>query len=395
MDTQTLPTADHMLDQVRDLEPLLRANKEAAESERRMSDEVSSELCDRGFYRMYRPTSRGGYGFDPVSGFRVVEELSRIDSSVGWNVAIANAQDCFGAYLDNNASAEIFESENTVLAGGLFPPRKAVPVEGGYRVTGKSLFNSNCHAATCFMVEAIVHEGDEPVLDEDGNPRTLVMFIPRSEAEIVDNWDTLGMRGTGSHDVNFDDVFVPRDHSAMLLPLESVDTAYAGPMHRLTVWPAIAINGVPALGIAQAAIDDFIDLAAVKVHAYTKNTLREKQVVQMRLAKAQAKLRAARAYLYNTFDEMWQVANGGDFLTMDQRADCQQASAHATVASAEAVELIHSIAGTAAIRRDSPFERYFRDIHVITQHAFFCENRLDAVGQIRLGLDPNWDFLYF
>ena len=344
---------------------------------------------------MYRPRSRGGLGFDPVSGFRVVEELSRIDSSVGWNIGIANGLDFFAAYLDDKATAEIFESQDTVLAGGLFPPRKAVPVEGGYRVSGKSLFNSNCHAATYFMVEAVIHDGDAPELDDDGNPKTLVIFIPRSEAEIVDNWDTLGMRGTGSHDVNFDDVFVPEDRTAMMLPLEQVDTAYAGPMHRLTVWPAIAINGVPALGIAQAAIDDFIDLAAVKVHAYTKNTLREKQVVQLRLAKAQAKLRAARAYLHNTFNEMWQVANGGDFLTMDQRADCQQASAHVTVASAEAVELIHSIAGTAAIRRDSPFERYFRDIHVITQHAFFCESRFEAVGQIRLGLDSTWDFLYF
>ena len=92
---------------------------------------------------------------------------------------------------------------------------------------------------------------------------------------------------------------------------------------------------------------------------------------------------------------MWDVAVAGDFLTVDQKADCQQAATHAIVAAAEAVELIHSIAGTAAIRNDQPFERYFRDIHVITQHAFVCESRFEAVGQVRLGLDSNWDFLYF
>ena len=203
------------------------------------------------------------------------------------------------------------------------------------------------------------------------------------------------MRGTGSHDVNLQDVFVPESRTAPLLPLEYAAPAYSGPMHRLTFWPPVAINGVPALGIAQAAIDDFIDLAATKVHAYTTNSLRDRQIVQLRVAKAQATLRAARAYLYDTFNEMWEVAVNGDFLTIDQKADCQQAATHAVVASAEAVKLIHAVAGTAAIRKDMPFERYLRDIHVITQHAFVCESRFEAVGQIRLGLDSNWDFLYF
>ena len=396
MDAEAVPTADDLIADIREFEPLLRAEKEKAEVERRMSNRVVNELRRRDYYRMYRPRERGGLGFDPVSGFRVVEELSRIDSAVGWNVAIANACECFGAYLDDQTTAKIFGPADTVLAGGLFPPRKAVPVEGGFRVSGKSLFNSNCHAANWLLVEALIFDGDEQRLDNDGNPLGLFMFIPSSDAEIIDNWDTLGMRGTGSHDVDIRDVFVPESHTAPLVPLETAGSAaYSGPMHRLTFWPPVAINGVPALGIAQAAIDDFIELAASKVHAYTTNTLRDRPIVQLRLAKAQAKIRAARAYLYDTFNTSWDVAVAGDFLTIDQKADCQQAATHAIVASAEAVELIHSIAGTAAIRKDAPFERYFRDIHVITQHAFVCESRFEAVGQIRLGLDSNWDFLYF
>jgi alkylation response protein AidB-like acyl-CoA dehydrogenase len=190
-------------------------------------------------------------------------------------------------------------------------------------------------------------------------------------------------------------VFVPANRAAPLAPLEAADAAYAGPMHRLTIWPAIAINGVPALGIAQAAMDDFVALAASKVHAYTTHTLRDRSVVQLRLAQAEVKVRAARAYLHTTFNEMWAVAVAGNFLTIDQKADCQQAATFAITASAEAVGLIHSIAGTTAIRNDQPFERYFRDIHVITQHAFVCESRFEGVGQIRLGLDPSWEFLNF
>lgn len=395
MDTQAVPTTSDLIAEIREIEPLLLEEKSKAEIECRIPDQVADELRRRGFYRMYRPRERGGYGFDPVSGFRVVEELSRIDSAVGWNVAIANACECFGAYFDDATTEKIFGPAETVLAGGLFPPRKAVAVDGGYRVTGKSLFNSNCHAANWLLVEALIYDGDEQRFDDDGNPAGLFMYIPADEASIVDNWDTLGMRGTGSHDVELDDVFVPENQTAPLLPLETASSAFSGPMHRLTFWPPVAINGVPALGIAQAAIDDFIDLAAVKVHAYTTNSLRDKPIVQLRLADAQARLRAARAYLYDTFNQMWEVAVAGDFLNLDQKADCQQAAAHAIAASAEAVKLIHSIAGTAAVRKDKPFERYFRDIHVVTQHAFVCENRFEAVGQVRLGLDPDWEFLYF
>lgn len=395
MDAQVSVTADELIAQIREIEPLLSEEKAKAEASRRISDRVALECQRRGFYRMYRPKERGGLAFDPVSGFKVVEALSRIDSAVGWNVAIANACECFGAYFEEETTADVLGSANTVLAGGLFPPRKAVAVDDGFRVTGRSLFNSNCHAANWLLVEALIYDGDKQRLDGEGNPEGLFMLIPAADAEIVDNWETLGMRGTGSHDVELQDVFVPANRTAPLLPLESAGAAYAGPMHRLMIWPALAINASPALGIAGAAIEDFVELAANKVHAYTADALRNRSVVQLRLAKAQAKLRAARAYLYDTFDKMWDVAVSGSFLTIEQKADCQQAAAHAVCACAEAIDLIHSIAGSAAIRDDQPFERHFRDIHVITQHAFVCENRFEAVGQIRLGLESDWEFLYF
>jgi alkylation response protein AidB-like acyl-CoA dehydrogenase len=395
MDAQTIVTADELLADVADLESLLQEERPRAERDRRLSDRVTDECRRRGIFRMYRPRERGGLGFDPVSGFRVVEALSRVDSAVGWNVAIANSIELFGAYLDDDATGEIFGPADTVAAGGLFPPRKAVPVDGGYRVSGKTQFNSNCHAANWLLVEAEIYDGDEKRLDADGNPEGLFMFVPTADAEIVDNWDTLGMRGTGSHDVDLQEVFVPVNRTAPLLPLEKASPAYAGPLHRLGIWPGVAINGVPALGIAQAAIDEFVDLAVNKIPAYTTKTLRDRNVVQLRFAKAEAEVRAARAYLHDTFDRMWEIARSGQYLTIEQRADCQQATTHAIGACAKAVDLIHSIVSSAAIRNDKPFERHFRDMHVITQHAFVCEGRFEAIGQVRLGLDPDWPFLYF
>jgi alkylation response protein AidB-like acyl-CoA dehydrogenase len=242
---------------------------------------------------------------------------------------------------------------------------------------------------------ALIYDGDEPRMSEAGAPEMLITLFPMHEAEIIDNWDTLGMRGTGSHDVNVEDIFVSVEHAVPFVPITEPSSAYSGPLHRLSVWPPVACNAVSALGIAQAAIDDFIGLAGKKTHAYTEKTLRDRSMVQYRLARAEAKLGSARAYFHAIFNEMWQHAADGGYLDMTQRTQCQLAASNAVMASAEAVDLIHSIAGTASIRKEHPFERYFRDVHVITQHAFVCESRLEAVGQIRLGLEPDWGFFHF
>jgi alkylation response protein AidB-like acyl-CoA dehydrogenase len=329
-----------------------------------------------------------------VSAFRVVEELARIDSAAGWNVAIANASEPFGAWFSDETTTEVFGPADTTMAGAFNPPRKAVPVEGGYKLSGQTTFNSNCHAADWGLGLANIYDGDEPRLGEGGIPETLITLFPMSDAEIIDNWETLGMRGTGSHDVRVENIFVPESHAVPFVPMETPSSAYSGPLHRTTVWPSVAINAVSAIGIAQAAIEAFIDLADIKTPAYTAKTLRDKSVVQLRVANAEAKVGAAKAFLYQTFDTAWQTAAGGSFLTMQQKGDCQLAASHVVMASAEAVDLIHSIAGSSAIRNEQSFQRYFRDCHVITQHAFVCESRLEAVGQIRMGLEPDWGFFH-
>ena len=394
MDAQTAPSADDLLGKIREIEPLIRAESVAAEKQRHLSVSVADALRDLGCYRMYRPRERGGFGFDPVSGFRVVEELARIDSAAGWNVSIANASEAFGAWFSDETTAEIFGRADTTMAGAFNPPRKAVPVDGGYRLSGRTTFNSNCHAADWVLGLAHIYDGDQPRRGGNGAPEVLITLFPKSDAEIVNNWETLGMRGTGSHDIRVEDIFVPESRAVPFLPMEKPSSAYSGPLHRMTVWPSVAMNGVSALGVAQAAIDEYIDLASVKTPAYTAKTMRDRSMVQLRVAHAEAKLGAARAFLHDTFNAAWETAVSGSFLNMQQKADCQQAASYMVMASAEAVDLIHSIAGTSAIRNEQPFQRFFRDSHVITQHAFVCESRLEAVGQVRLGLKPDWGFFH-
>jgi alkylation response protein AidB-like acyl-CoA dehydrogenase len=395
METAVETTVDEVLGRVAELEPLIRAASAEAEVERRLSAGVAEALRDAGCYRLFRPRSRGGLEFDPVSAFRVIEELSRIDSAAGWNVAIANAAEPFGAWYSDETTAEVFGSAQAIMCGSFFPPRRAVPVEGGYRLSGRCPFNSNCHAATWIVALAHVYDDGVARLDENGAPVTLMTLFPREQAEIIDNWDTLGMRGTGSHDLSVDDLFVPAERAVPFTPLEQPGRAYSGPSHRLTIWPAVTCNAVPALGIAQAAIDEFAELAAKKTPSYTATALKDRPIVQLRFAQAVAKVESARAYLHEAFDAAWQGALDGRSLDLAGKARLQLAASHVPIAAAEAVDLIHSIAGTAAIRNDQTFQRHFRDVHVITQHAFVCESRMEAVGQVRLGLDPNWPFLHF
>jgi alkylation response protein AidB-like acyl-CoA dehydrogenase len=395
MQTAVRTTVDEVLGRVAELEPMIRAASAEAERERRLSAHVAEALREAGCYHLFRPWSLGGLELDPVSAFRVLEELSRIDSAAGWNVAQSNNAEPFGAWLPDETATEIFGSARTVLAGGFFPPRRAVAVAGGYRLSGRCSFNSNCHAATWFGGLADVYDDGVQRLDENGAPVTLLTMFPREQAEIIDNWDTLGMRGTGSHDVNVDDLFVPAERAVEFKPLEQPGRAYSGPWHRLTIWPSVACAGIAALGIAQAAIDEFVELATKKTPSYTTTMLKDRSIVQLRFAQAVAKVESARAYLHEAFDAAWQGALDGRSLDMAGKARLQLASSHVPIAAAEAVDLIHSLVGTAGIRNDQSFQRHFRDVHVITQHAFVSESRMEAVGQIRFGLDPNWPFLHF
>jgi len=377
-----------------ELTPLIQEHALEAERMRRLSPTVAEAFRSAGFYRLFRPQALGGLELDPVTAYRLIEELARIDSAAGWNVAISNSIEVWGAWFSEQAAREIFGAADAAMAGGWNPPRRAVAVEGGYRVSGRTTFNSNCHNATWFTGLAQVFDDDAPRVDDAGLPVTLVTFVPAREGRIIENWETLGLGGTGSHDIELDDVFVPSERAVPLAPLESPNKAYAGPLYRMAVFASTGCNGVSALGIAQAAIDDLVTLGR-KVPSYTTRSLRDRSVVQLQLARAEGKLSAARAFFHATYDEAWKIALSGRSLEMAERARCQLASSHAVLAAAEAVDLVHAAVGATGIRNEHRFQKHFRDAHVVTQHAFVSATRLEAVGQIMLGLEPDWSFFAF
>ena len=383
-----------LADALAELAPLLREEGMWAERERRMSERAVAALCEAGFFRVWVPRQYGGLELDLVSGLRLFEELSRIEGAAGWVAGNAAALHTILQVLPEATVDEIFAVDDPIVAGGWFPPGAAVPVAGGYSVSGRWQFASACHHATYHIGMALVMEGAEPRMDANGNPVQMIFVYPAEEGTIVDNWNTIGMRGTGSHDLILNDHWIPAERTYLVAPFDSPAPAFRGPLYRFGIWIAPIQIAVQIMGEAQAAIDALLELAPTKAPSYTTRALSDSERAQSAVAQADATLRAGRAFLYESARAMWDEVQDGSRLSLETGLIVQQASAFARQASVEATQLVHEVAGTSGIREERPFERLLRDVQTLQQNAFIAQNRYESVGKVLLGRESDWPFFY-
>jgi alkylation response protein AidB-like acyl-CoA dehydrogenase len=380
---------------VAEVEPTLRQYAARAEAERRLAPEAMAALIDAGVIRSQLPRSLGGLELDYLSALRLIEELSYIDSAAGWVSFIASAIAPFAGLLPPRAADEMLADPRAVVVGAWFPPGTAEPVQGGYRVTGQWAFGTGSNHATWFTGQALVTDNGVPRIGPDGQPQPLIVFFPAAEAEVLDNWNTLGMRGTGSNDYRVIDIFVPDHRTWAIGPWQMRNPAFENPFSRLGIWSAAPLQAVVTLGMARAAVDDLIALAgAGKTPSYTQTSIADKPVVQDRVARARATVDAARHYIYGTAQAAWDYVQTHEKLDMEHGLPLALAGSYGIEASAHVADLVHACAGTSAIRDELPFQKYFRDIHTLQQHAFSSAARFESVGKIMLGRESDWGFYY-
>ena len=386
--TQEEETAN-LLDAVERIGPIITAHSDEADKERRLSRPVRDAMADAGLFRLLTPRSLGGSELPPLDYARVLEAVSSYDSAAGWSLAnpLAFAYRC--AWLPDDGAEEIMGSGHDVLiAASINPPIKAVPVEGGYRLTGRAPFVSNCHDATWFGVSAIVMDGEKPLLREDGKPETILAYMPMETCDIIETWSVMGMRGTGSDDVEVSDLFVP-SHRTFGLPAGAQrGSHYQSPLYRFP-FLGMAVGGV-ALAIARNAIDEVSALAQGKTPLTSKTLLRDKASTQWKIAQAEAAVRSARALRNETIDQVWESTVAGNTPTLGQRADLLLSTVNAVSSSVAAVEMMFQVAGTSGFQDDSPLQRHFRDIQVLKQHAYASEARYQSFGEVFLGLTSDF-----
>jgi alkylation response protein AidB-like acyl-CoA dehydrogenase len=385
MTTNTAVKTSEWVERARALAPVVAQWRDAGEQERHVPRPLFAALRDAGIFSMSAPKAVGGAEADGETVLQAIEELARQDGSVGWNVMIASGASIIASYLPATALREVYGGgPNTVIAGALPPQGAAIPVPGGFRLTGRWRFASGCHQANWMLGTSAVMAHGTPRLRPDGRPDIRTFCLPIGACEILDTWYTAGLRGTGSHDWQVTDVFVPEEQSFPVLfdgpsapgCLSVRDfAAYAGPR-----------VAAVALGIARDAIDAFTALARTKPPALATSPLATQHTTHERVGRAEALLRSGRAFLYETMRELPHSPNWSAALSDDLRASIRLASAHAAQSAAEAVDLMCNAAGTTAIYASSRLERCFRDVHVATQHIAVASSNIEMVGQYLLGL---------
>jgi alkylation response protein AidB-like acyl-CoA dehydrogenase len=312
--------------------------------------------------------------------------LAEADASVAWNVFVGNSAALIAPFVPFDSAQTIFADTRAVVAWG--PPNecRALAVPGGYRVSGKWHFASGSRQATWMGAHCNVVEPDGSLRPNQlGRPAIRTLLFPVEQACRLDTWDTIGLRGTASDAYTVDDVFVPEAFSGT-----REDPALRRDPGRLYAFPmqgiySVGVSGV-ALGTARAMLDAFMALARNKTPRGLKR-LADNAVVQSEVARNEAKLGAAQAYLVATLREIWETVIGSEIISIPDRARVRLACAHAIHAATEVADYAYKAAGVDAIVPGAQLERRFRDIHTLTQQIQSRSAHFEAVGQVLLGLD--------
>lgn len=385
-----------LLSQARDLASLIRRHAPDAELNRRVSPEVLSAMREAGLFRMLLPRALGGLEVDPVTCSLVVEEVAAADSAAAWTLQAGNTGAWWSARLPAEGVEEIYGDDPSVLQAAAFhPPQRATEVPGGFRITGRGPLASTIHDAEWLFLSAVVMDGDKPRMVE-GMPVMIAFVIRAQEARIEDTWRSLGMRGTDSNDVIMDDIFVPASRTFPLVPEFEPNLHYSGPLYRFPGMAAVIMVIAPVpLAVARGAVDEFRELARRKSAFGFTTPLSQRAPVQAALARAEGMLRAARLLYYDTLARVWRAALAGELVTLEQKADLALAGAHAASTAATVVGMVHQLGGTTGIYERSPLERHFRDANTLRHHGFMSENRFEVVGQVYLGVPPEFPLIAF
>jgi len=373
-----------LLERARELKPLVQRHADRAEAERTLPAEVVRALREAGLFRVAVATEVGGAEATPREQILAIEAISEADGAAGWAlmIGVENLGFASAFLLPDVAEEVIAKNPEVIFSGALNPQGRATRVDGGVRVSGRWPFASGCLHSDWFWGQCVIEEG--------GKPQTLEVLVPRRDVRVLDTWHVAGLRGSGSHDVEIEDAFVP-DRFTTRVGAGRIHAR--GALFRLPALSRLAYNKVGvATGIARGALDAFVELASTRVPRAMSAPLRERRFAQESIAEAENLLRSARAFVLESVEELWQETLAGRTERLRLGDMVQLACVKAVMASARAVEIVHAAAGTSANTLTSPLERRMRDVHVVGQHIVVSPALIEPASRVLLGLPPNGIF---
>lgn len=354
----------------------IKKQRNQCDEQRYISTEIVEQLKDIGIYRAFVPKEFGGTDKSPSEFLKMIEAISTVDGSTGW-VASFGMNPAYLASLPMNTLENIWkESPNVVFAGGIFPPQKAKKVEGGFIVNGKWQFASGCMGASLLGVG---------IMPDDGGKLPRMAVLPAEKVKIEQTWNVHGMAATGSFDLIVEDVFVPEDMTFIRGGKPTLDSPF---FKYPSLSFAAQVLSVTALGIARAAIDNIVNSAKGRKSVTGAPNVGERHYAQIDIAKAEAKVRSARAFFYEATDEVWDAIQAGEEPTPHQVSMIRLATTNVARECAEATRIAYHLSGMQGAYLDHPISRCFRDSHLVTQHAFMGEITYQNAGAMMFEHSP-------
>ncbi len=354
----------------------IRASRDEIERLGHVPPSMVEKLKSAGVYRAMTAKRFGGDELPPAEFLKMIEAISTADGSTGW-VASFGVSATYLAALPIDTLREIYaDGPDLVFAGSPFPPQVATRVPGGLKIDGRWKFGSGSMGASLIGVGiTLADEGN-------GGPKLPRMAVlPRDKVMIEPNWDVIGLIGTGSHDLVVHDAIVPEDWTFIRGGKPTLDS----PLYRYPpLGLAAQVLAVVGLGVARAALDELAGRANGPKSITGAAKLIDRPYVHLEMAKAEATLRSARAFFYETTEAVWATLLAGDPVTLEQANLVRLAATHAAHASGEATRMAYTLSGTAGIFASHPISRYVRDAMVVPQHAFLNVGTYETAGRVML-----------
>lgn len=374
------------IDQLNTLLPQLAAEARMRgpefEAARRLAPDFAGKLKQAGLIRLLVPQQAGGMGCSLPEWLELMMQLAEADASTAW--VAAHGSICSGliyASADARFRDEFFADPLAYASWSNLPRVEVQEQDGGLQINGSWAFESGCTLASHVGGMVVL-----PPLSAGAPPRLTVALVPVAQARIVETWDPVGLGGTGSHDVHFDNVFVPR-YRTFSWPAEAPVSDYPAAIFVPGTW--FIANGAAAtyLGLARRALDEARNELRGKLDRTSQQPLLKHPATQRSLEAAEGLWFACRAGMREVLRSIWASALRGEPLSAAQRVEARVAAVTAVQQSAAIVRVAYDTAGASAVRRSGVLERLLREASCLTHHISVNLASYELTGRVRSGVD--------
>ena len=389
------PEPAELLTRARAIAAAARERALATEAARRIGTDMIDQIRATELFRVMQPRLHGGFemGFDVF--FQIVAAIAQGCGSTGWVYGLLASHQWLIACFAKEAQADVWRDRTALVAGTYAPVGRAVAVDGGYRLTGAGSFCSGCDNAQWQLLGGMIPQGD-------GATKPGFFLMPSGDCRIVDDWHTMGLAGTGSKTIAVDGAFVPAHRT--LAFAELIDATAPGmrghpnPLYRQSFLAVLPITIVaPVLGMAEGALADFLDMAAVRTTrgavAGGNRRMAELTTVQLRVAQASALIDAARLMMVRDLAEAFETTARGEIISVDTRLRNRRDQAFCVKLLVEAIDALFLAAGGQGLQLAHPLQRAWRDGHAAAAHISLNWDATGSMyGQHMLGLEPKGQY---